>query len=350
MLDPEYFLGLLESATLSEELLARSGHENARENIKVGDSPLFLTVLCYVYATEVLKQGSHEIGLSLDFTELITVCIDLLISDLDENKARDLPPVRRAALVKRRGAYAEEKKLFLRYFAFVVSIEQISTFDLRFIKERVKYFFTECDRGHNGALIVAELERDISTNPHFALQLIYCGVFSTLAINDAGTSYDFAHRRFREVLAVQFIDTPQRYCELLAKRNAVGLAELVKVFRKSKKWYDLAFHENTLRHILDRCMDDRSGRYVVISDGFVSEMPIGLKASDIILTFLDCALRVAKPYFMLSVRILLLVYPIESLLGSARVAFEQACTMRDTRRAVFAFRAVHPMLSPYRTI
>jgi hypothetical protein len=327
LLDPEYFLGQIDSSA-GEDVVALS------------HNPLFLTVLCYIYVTQVMERGTHEIEAVDNINELIIVCVDLLISDLDENKARDLAPARRAALLRRRNAFTAEKRDFLRFFAFSLLVQAVSTFGLEFLKAMVREYFTVVARSEKSTLIISELSRDRQTNPHFALQLVYCGVFAIASMDDTRTTYDFAHRRFREVLGSEYLTTPERYLELMKKSDSPALSEFLRVFRRSAHWRDDNLHAGALRLVFSRCVSDRSAALVVASNGLVAEKPLGLDLSREIEQFLLTILQVDQPRFRLGTWMLWLCPEDPRNVESAERSLTRAWESKDELKAVLAFRTL----------
>jgi predicted NACHT family NTPase len=104
ILSEEYFLFDIESS-------------NDNELKRLSYNPLFLTVMCYIYAQKAIDANSFKVTWANNFEGLVFECINLLLNDLHEIKARDLPAAHRAALLTRRNAFLEEKQLFLQYFA-----------------------------------------------------------------------------------------------------------------------------------------------------------------------------------------------------------------------------------------
>jgi len=324
LLDAEYFLASLD--TLAGD-----------EIVKLSHNPLFLTVMCYIYATEVIKRNTHDVAPLEDPSELILACIDLLISDLDENKARDLADAKRAALLLRRNSYVNEKREFIQYYAYDLLIRQAATFDLPELKNKVKEFFTEVVKGTSSQKLIAEMDRDIQTNPHFALQLIYCGVFTVASRDDGGVTYDFAHRRFREVLAGEYVNAPNRYLEVLKQYYSPGIAEFMTVFRKTHHWRDLSLQKKTLDLILSGCIGHRHASWIHASTGFIGEMPLGLDVSKQIETFLLDSLQLKSPQFRLSEQILWASRSTTNLRYGAENSLIKAVSGRDPARSVLAY-------------
>ncbi len=167
------------------------------ETRDLSHNPLFLTVMCYVYAKERLEPNSGRLDAFRTFDEIIERCIRLLVRDRDSERVRELPPSRRA-LLKARGEHGDEKDEFLRSFAGRLYADERNLFDAQYLRGAALDFFAA--RGTpQAAEIVEELKgATIGVGEDIVTQLIYCGLFVRQA---QGGLYDFPHRRFREVLA-----------------------------------------------------------------------------------------------------------------------------------------------------
>ena len=328
-LDPEYFLGQIDSAP-------------ERELVDLSDNPLFLTVMCYIYAKRVLETGSFEVPWVDKMDKLINVCVDLLLHDLDKEKARDLPEARRVALLKRRNAYLEEKRLFLTYFSAQLIFKQVPLFTFEMLKEEVKKFFEVDCRTNNSASIIAELSRDNLANPNFALQMIYCGVFIVAAVQGRTNLYDFPHRRFREVLAVRYIDTPEKYLELLTHSGSTGLSEFMQVFKKSEQYNNAQFHEDTFRLVLQGSKTQLDTDFFVRStDGLVREAFSGSNIAAAFETFLMQALTDEQPRFRISARLLELCRATPDIRARAEACCEEGMERRDPNKLLLGWKVIY---------
>ena len=202
------------------------------EMSKLSFNPLFLTIMCYSYVKKCHEEGSSDVQLDDSFYELIMTCVRLLLRDIDETKARDLPKAQQKALLKRRNTYLEEKEAFLKFFSYILFLKHQQVFDLYYLKKGIVEFF-KVYNSKNVERIVKELDSYLTSYPNFALQLIFCGVFVIVNVCDDTTYYDFPHRRFREVLACEYILRHGHYISILAYMNNGHLFEFISVFGNS---------------------------------------------------------------------------------------------------------------------
>jgi hypothetical protein len=227
ILDAEYFLQEIDRSPDSEL-------------IDFSYNPLFLTVMAYLYVERAIASGSHNVKLEDSINGLITECTSLLLIDLDKEKARALPTAHREALRRRRGDYVEEKRDFLAYFSCRLLYEERNVFDLAYIREKALHYFRDEHRGPNNQVILRELKAPVSSGPDVVTQLIYAGLFVLVDRTAGGEStYDFPHRRFREVLAAQYFDKlgdPSATVKKLIERQ--DLAETLYVFFKISRHKD----------------------------------------------------------------------------------------------------------------
>jgi len=186
---------------------------------KLSLNPLFLTVMCYVYVQNKLHDSQSD---SNTLRDLISECVGLLIQELDKQRVR-LPDAIPGRALKDRLSFPKEKVEFLQYFA------SRSFCDKRLLQQKV---FTEDDLV-NATSTYARVIRNsaISKTPkQFVKQLIYQGVFVVADASFKTTFYDFPHRRFREILAVQYWDQPETLPEFLGQIAEPHLAEFALVF------------------------------------------------------------------------------------------------------------------------
>lgn len=264
-------------------------------------SPLFLTVMCYIYAQKAVDEKNHKVEWAKKFDDLILECCELLLNDLDENKARDLPKAHKQALLTRRNLFVEEKKLFLQYFSIQLYFDNKPVFTMPYLKEQLREFF---EVEFKLPTILQDLDNDSASKPNIALQLIYQGVFVLVDTSRDEMFYDFPHRRFREVLASKYINTPERYERLLANAERKQFGEFLTVFFKSEIYSDLNFHNETLTLILHKALDhvvDKS--FVGITLQFINLKPSHHNPSKIITRFLTDAVLSDKQ-FRVSIKLL----------------------------------------------
>jgi hypothetical protein len=204
--------------------------ENSRETelVDLSYNPLFLTIMCFIYASAVISEKRHDVNWASSFNDLVGKCIHLLVRKLDEDK---LPKERalKAALLARRGEYPEEKEKFLRYFAFKLFDDNKRLFDLDYIREKAIEFFHNKSESENKDKILATLQDDELEKPHIGRQLIYSGIFILVDKYRQNVLYDFPHLRFRELLASEYlIECDPAY--LIQNIEQRHLSELLYVF------------------------------------------------------------------------------------------------------------------------
>lgn len=219
LLDAEYFIAEIDS----------SFDEDFR---KASFNPLFLTIMCFIYTEQVIRQNSFKLVWSSTFNSLIEECINLLLSDLDEAKARDLTEAQRAALMRRRNLYVEEKTGFLQYFAAQLYKDGLQVFDFVYLQSSGLSYFTSVSLSDNREKIVRDLtHQDGRRSDSIVNQLIYNGVLVIADIKRGEVLYDFPHRRFRELLASKYFDSVQQgYRFLIEQLDDEAISELLLVF------------------------------------------------------------------------------------------------------------------------
>jgi hypothetical protein len=216
ILDAEYFLYEID--------------ESSEHGLKdLSYNPLFLTIMCFIYAKTALKEESYEVKWASSFNDLITTCIDLLLRELDEAKISELPNARKAALRQRRGEFIPEKVAFLHFFSFTLFEEDRRLFNAEYLKSQITFFFREMSDSPNCDRIIRSLHDDLLDRPHIAAQLLNTGIFVLVDKVRKDALYDFPHQRFREVLASEYL-LEHGYEYLIDNIENGRLSELLYVF------------------------------------------------------------------------------------------------------------------------
>lgn len=212
----------------SELFLQRLSMSGDSELVGLSTSPLFLTVMCFVYASDLKTQGETRIFGNGAFS-LINRCMDLLLHDLDEGKTQGLGASKRLAYMNRRAAFVQEKNEFLAYFSSRLYEEGVGAFRKSFIVECACKYFSSFSNSENRSAILTGLGLG---DPAASIvdQIIFSGVFVVVDKVAGDHIYDFPHRSFREALAISWFDDPNRIRLLLAKFLNVSYAELILAF------------------------------------------------------------------------------------------------------------------------
>lgn len=294
-LNPEYFLQHVDRARDTE----------IRE---MSFNPLFLTVMCYNYAQLVLKNKKHDVELAATFDALIIQCIDLLLLDLDEFKARLLTAAQKHAIQNRRNEYIPEKSGFLRYLSGYSYLHDITVFTEDVLKS-VLVDFLKTHATDNASDIILTFQEKSSDRPSFVRQLIYCGIFVLVDAARSERFYDFPHRRFREVLAADYFSKPESYKQFVtqhAQRGEAALIELTEVLKKSAHIQTAETQAGALKLILDEMLSRSSvdSSFVKIIHSFVMLAPNLPELTKVVSDFVDLVISMRLPMFETSSRIL----------------------------------------------
>ena len=240
-----------------------------RDLVSLSYSPLFLTVMCYIYARSVIDSGDFRVNWASNLRVLIMECINLLLKDLDEEKARDMNPVQRAALVRRRAEFPAEKIDFLRYLAYRLLLTGKAVFTVEFLKAEARKFFESSSESSMKARIVQDLSADGPNAPHIANQLIFSGIFVLVDRIASQATYDFPHRRFREVLAAEQLEIIENRSEAIRVFvERPDLAEALYVFYELTSAKDEIVHE-----VFERISNGRDeSRMILLLGNMVSKI------------------------------------------------------------------------------
>lgn len=229
------------------------------EMVRLSYNPLFLTMMCYVYVKHLDSNGNVAHGELGTVRKIILQCVQLLLTDLDKYKVSKLQPRVKRSLEEKRGLYPAQKRAFLGYFAAQVEADtqrgRRAFTKSEIVEEARRYFLRHANR-RAAQDILRGLDRDNASS--IVNQLIKQELFVRMSARDA-TLYDFPHRRFREVLASTYLDTPKRIRRILENVHNPDQRELFLVlFAVTEKQADWL-----LEAILHRAEQPQSERYFV---------------------------------------------------------------------------------------
>lgn len=186
---------------LNAELFLQQLSRADREIVDLSRSPLFLTVMCYIYVTQGASEKSEVF--SSGAIELVRICIGLLLKELDEYKSREFDSATRLAISNRRSAYPEEKLAFLEFFAKSLYEDNLSYFGEEYLTEVARNYFRLESQSSSSGEILRGLNFDDAT-VNIVIQIILSGLFVLVEIRGGEKFLDFPHRKFREVLAIDY--------------------------------------------------------------------------------------------------------------------------------------------------
>lgn len=242
-----------------EALLHKIDGSEDRDLIRLSFNPLFLTVICYIHAQELLNhKRSWQDG---SMAQLLSTCVDLLLEDVDEYKITDLHSSRQSAFRERRLRYVDEEREFLPYFAtFLLGRETagVSVFYQEDLESAIVDFFSHESRSSRAPEIIESL-RSRRNKHRFDRQLLNKGLFLAVGTSERGIQYDFPHRRFREVLAAQYLDKPGKIEEVMATIGSKRHSEFLYVFFGVTRHQDKIMRE-ILKHATTRNSREFYGR------------------------------------------------------------------------------------------
>ena len=298
-------------------------------------SPLFLTVMCYIYASKVIENNDATILWVNNYIHLINECINLLLIDLDEHKVRNMPKVYRKALLRRRGAYLEEKKAFLVFFAFSLFFEQKSLFNREELKQKIIKFFRDAEF-ESSSTIVNELDNLDLSYPNIMDQLIYTGIFTIVDKRTDTILFDFPHRRFREVLACDYIAQPETFEQFLSICHRENLSEFLIVVRNSPIYKNTELFSNTLNLIFQKMLDkDRNENYVRIINNLFEFVPNDEALKNVVHGFFSRLINENEINFVTTFRLISVFKPSESFLNKIEIEFHNAYNKSETSKLNF---------------
>ncbi len=198
---------------------------NDKDLLDFSRTPLFLTILSYIYVEKIRISNQIITNWNMTLEELITECTKTLLNDIDEFKVRNLTHAKKIAFLRRRNKYQDEKTNFLQFFSYSLLSEKVSVFDYTYLKTKALIFFDA-----NGQKeINQEIQNSVSNNPNILEQLLFSGLFTVAGLIQKEILYDFPHRRFREIYALQYLRKEKTFSAFIESINDSNLSEFVSL-------------------------------------------------------------------------------------------------------------------------
>lgn len=298
-------------------------------------NPLFLTVMCYIYAEQVLRNNAFNFTWAQSLEALVEECVDLLLHNLDSFKARDLPLAQRAALARRRSSLVPEKKAFLQHFALELYAEGTNVFTYETIRRKALEYFRQRTQSEGVASICNDLNSDSPHNPNIARQLVFNGLFVLVDRNESdGDLLDFPHRRFREVLAASAVRTAAGYLGYLERTKGVEVPEFELVLSKARAFRDAEVQVPVLERLLQKSSGEPAEDTVKCFRAFIRLHPPIDAIPERITSFVRDSLTSDEPKFVLPMSALSLLREPDTLAALAKERISVAA--RDGRPRLLA--------------
>ncbi len=215
-------------------------------------SPLFLTVICHTYVHDLKEKIDPHLAWRGSANAIIYRCIRLLLSEIDEYKTEGLSPSDRRALMDRRSSWPEEKLFALKYIAgqtyrdgkALLSSEDITAYCTKCMEQAP---YTPAIKEILSGLIRREPAIDMAS------QIRFSGVLSRVKNSENDDLYDFPHRRFRELLAVDYFANSEGAAYVAENALSESLSQLVLLYIESTSHW-----ETVLNGIAGRLIEQAS--------------------------------------------------------------------------------------------
>lgn len=203
---------------------------------KISKTPLFLIIMCGVYIKEINATQIIPQDWKLTIQGLVFQCVDILLIEKDKEKIPISKPAKKIEFHNRRSKFFEEKKLFLYYISWELIIENVPSFDEVYLLEKAKTFFPQLSNSQNSKDILEDLNDLNSSNSNIVSQIINSDVFTQVNLfNTKRILYDFPHRRFREILAIFYLETDENFKHFLKQILNPNLSEFIIILFTTKK-------------------------------------------------------------------------------------------------------------------
>jgi NACHT domain len=222
---------------LNEENFLRELILGAADSVSyLTSSPLFLTVVCHAFVHDLRERIDPMLAWKKGANAIIRRCVALLLFEIDDHKTKGLSSISKKALLDRRSAWQSEKTALLQRIAgnsyregkTLLTSEDI----MRYCRERI-YELPDSEE-------IQKIKKGLNSDDsavNIGSQLIFSGILLRVRGSDNKDLYDFPHRRFRELLAVDEFDTPQGAQFLAEHCLSENLFQLVLLYLESNsRW------------------------------------------------------------------------------------------------------------------
>lgn len=241
------------------------------ETNRLRSNPLFLTIMCYLYANRAVGQIAADTEIQRttrrsSLRDLICSCIDALLRDLEKHRVRDLERI--ASDIDQRLLYYREKRAFLENFAARLFYDERFAGHQVFTREDLYEVALELAQQENWPEALIHALRERKRTSVVAL-LISRGLFVVAENSAKRQAFDFPHQRFREVLVVEYLDNPERIDWALENVSNRRSSELLKVFFALSNSYQAVL----LEKVLERVDEEDDGYYARLAAAFLEGRP-----------------------------------------------------------------------------
>lgn len=200
---------------------------------ELSGNPLFLTVMCFVYVSDLIDHKRPEDVWGNGIDAVIKRCISALLVDIDESKARGLSEGERKALLSRRSAWSDQKRLFLEYLAATTLLENRAVISFDHLTSSARGFFSERAKLPHFREILRGLDDAKDGTVNIVLQLIFSGLLVHAYQEKGEFYYDYPHRRFKEVMAEVYLQELEGFNLLCHQLDRPHLFEFALAYARS---------------------------------------------------------------------------------------------------------------------
>lgn len=225
--------------------------------IELAKKPLFLTVMVFVYVSEILQGKPRGTLFRGSSNDLVFRATKLLVYEIDRFKTTEIRShFKRQAAAGRRGRNPEEKIEFLGYVAEKFTLDGSNVISERCLRRAALEHFSKKESNSERLEIMVRLRRaeknldeGLPTLGDLVSELLECGIFIPVSGSGGSILYDFPHRRFRECLAeAKLLRESEGSCgDRLLRDDSLHDLFVSSVRGDVEKWKRLV--ENTARSV-----------------------------------------------------------------------------------------------------
>ena len=226
--------------------------------------------MCYIYINDVKMTKNTNINFLSDYYNLINKFIELLLIELDTEKVKSHATGKKSAYLTRRNNNTDKKLSFIKFFAFKNYHADLNTFTIKELKNSAMQFFWD-------DIAIMDTLQNLDKKDIID-EIINNGIFSFIGTIDDLDQYDFPHRKFKEILGVQFIidqnDTNYIIKELIKGESfELGFEYFKKIYNKTEfihlliqSLYSIEQSKNICSFLYEYCLEEKKYSKLIVTE------------------------------------------------------------------------------------
>ena len=223
---------------------------NLNENVKsIKNNPLFLTTFFYVYININFKKQFGKTSNNYTLKHIIELCTKILLQDLDKEKVRS----KYRTSIELRYQNPEKKILFLKFFSTQFYLGNNFIQNNAFTRKELYQSAIEFFKSDEAILIPIQK----NTKHNIIEEIINQNFFIIVGENNGSVYFDFPHRRFKEIFAIDYFNENDNISILIKNIKNPNYREFIVMYIEGTE----RNHDKILNHIIIEMISSKSLEY-----------------------------------------------------------------------------------------